>query len=151
MHARFVRRRAATWWPLVGSTALAVSMAGPSRMAHGASAVALICLHLVVGFVLIAGFFRLARSRAGRARGRGLDTIGAGVRGGAEGPGSLPGPEVEAMGAPGRIVQTVWKAWGPCRERARASGARPTTTGGLPEHGSVGHPPPGVAPPRRTR
>ena len=46
----------AAWWPFVGSTALSVSMTGPSYQADGASAMALMTLHLVVGAVLIAGF-----------------------------------------------------------------------------------------------
>jgi hypothetical protein len=43
------------WWPFVGSTALAISVIGPSWLADGASAVALICMHVAVGAVLIAG------------------------------------------------------------------------------------------------
>ena len=52
------RWRRARWWPFVGSTALAVSMLGPSYLADGGSAVALICMHVVVGVALIAGFMR---------------------------------------------------------------------------------------------
>jgi hypothetical protein len=59
VHAFLVRRDAARWWPFVGSTVLAISIAGPSWYADGASAVALIAMHLVVGIVLIAGFARL--------------------------------------------------------------------------------------------
>jgi hypothetical protein len=59
VHAWLPRHGAARWWPVVGSTALAVSMIGPSWMADGASAVALIGLHLVVGGILILGFARV--------------------------------------------------------------------------------------------
>ena len=44
------------WWAFVGSTALAVSMIGPSYLADGASAVALITLHIVTAVVVIVGF-----------------------------------------------------------------------------------------------
>jgi Family of unknown function (DUF6069) len=54
--------RTARWWPFVGSTAIAISMLGPSYLADGAAAVALIGMHLAVGYVLVAGFARL-RSR----------------------------------------------------------------------------------------
>jgi len=47
--------RTARWWPFVGSTAIAVSMLGPSYLADGPAAVALISMHLVVGAILIAG------------------------------------------------------------------------------------------------
>jgi Family of unknown function (DUF6069) len=50
--------RRARWWPFVGSTALAVSITGPSYLADGISAVALICLQVIVGVVLITGFTR---------------------------------------------------------------------------------------------
>lgn len=50
------RRRRASWWPFVGSTALAVSIVGPSYLADGIAAVSLICMHVVVGVVLILGF-----------------------------------------------------------------------------------------------
>lgn len=53
------RRGRATWWPLVGSTLLAVSILGPAYQADGASAVALIGLHVIVGAVLIVGLARL--------------------------------------------------------------------------------------------
>ena len=49
----------ARWWPFVGSTALAISMLGPSYLADGISAFSLICLHILVGVVLITGFARL--------------------------------------------------------------------------------------------
>ena len=48
----------ARWWPFIGSTALAISMIGPSYLADGSSAVSLICMHVVVGVVLITGFMR---------------------------------------------------------------------------------------------
>jgi Family of unknown function (DUF6069) len=48
--------RTARWWPSVGSTALAISMLGPSYLADGAAAVALITMHLIVGGILIRGF-----------------------------------------------------------------------------------------------
>jgi hypothetical protein len=50
--------RRARWWPFVGSTALAISMLGPSYLADGISAVSLICLHVLVAVVLIMGFAR---------------------------------------------------------------------------------------------
>jgi hypothetical protein len=56
VHALLVRRGAARWWPFVGSTALAISVIGPSWLADGMAAVVLIAMHLAVGAVLIAGF-----------------------------------------------------------------------------------------------
>jgi hypothetical protein len=56
VHALLVRRGAARWWPFVGSTALAISVVGPSWLADGVAAVVLIAMHLAVGAVLIAGF-----------------------------------------------------------------------------------------------
>ncbi len=47
------------WFPAVGSTALAISIIGPSYLADGASAVALIILHFAVAIVLIFGFTRI--------------------------------------------------------------------------------------------
>jgi hypothetical protein len=44
------------WWSLVGSTALSVSTIGPSWLADGGSAVALIGLHFLVAVVVIGGF-----------------------------------------------------------------------------------------------
>jgi hypothetical protein len=56
------RRRLVHWWPFTGSTALAISMTGPSYQSDGASAVALMFMHIAVGFVLIAGLMgRLPR------------------------------------------------------------------------------------------
>ena len=52
--------RTARWWPFVGTTAIAVSIIGPSYLADGAAAVALISMHLIVGAILIAGFARFA-------------------------------------------------------------------------------------------
>ena len=56
------RRGAAGWWPFVGSTALAVSIIGPTWLADGAASVVLIAMHLAVGLVLIAGFNRSVSS-----------------------------------------------------------------------------------------
>jgi Family of unknown function (DUF6069) len=56
--ALLLRWRRARWWPFVGSTALAISIIGPSYLADGISAVSLICMHVVVGVVLIMGFMR---------------------------------------------------------------------------------------------
>jgi hypothetical protein len=50
------RHGAAGWWPFVGSTALAISIIGPTWLADGAASVLLIGMHLAVGFVLITGF-----------------------------------------------------------------------------------------------
>jgi Family of unknown function (DUF6069) len=49
------RRGVAGWWPVVGSTALAISIIGPSWLADGAASVVLIGMHLAVGVVLITG------------------------------------------------------------------------------------------------
>jgi hypothetical protein len=57
--AFLIHRRAARRWPFVGSTALAISIIGPTWLADGLAAVVLIGMHLAVGFVLIAGFTRL--------------------------------------------------------------------------------------------
>jgi hypothetical protein len=54
--------RTARWWPFVGSTAIAISLAGPSYLTDGASAVALIVMHVAVGAVLIWGFARSTRA-----------------------------------------------------------------------------------------
>jgi hypothetical protein len=54
------RRGAAGWWPFVGSTALAISIIGPTWLADGMASVVLIAMHLAVGFVLIAGFNKSA-------------------------------------------------------------------------------------------
>jgi hypothetical protein len=53
------RRGIARWWPFVGTTALSVSVIGPTWLADGAAGVALIAMHFAVGAVLIAGFSRL--------------------------------------------------------------------------------------------
>jgi hypothetical protein len=45
-------------WPLVASTGLGVSLIGPTWLADGGSAVALNSLHMIVAFVIIAGFAR---------------------------------------------------------------------------------------------
>ena len=44
------------WWPALGSSALAVSLVGPSHLAHGASVAARIALHFVTGIAVICGF-----------------------------------------------------------------------------------------------
>jgi hypothetical protein len=49
-------RRPRAWWSFAASTALAVSVVGPSWLADGSSAVALIALHLVTAVVVIGGF-----------------------------------------------------------------------------------------------
>ncbi len=49
-------RRPRPWWSFVGSTALALSIIGPAWLADGASAVALIALHIVTAVVVISGF-----------------------------------------------------------------------------------------------
>jgi hypothetical protein len=57
VHALLARQpRTERWWPFVGSTALAISMIGPSYQSDGSSAMALMCMHFAVGAVLIAGF-----------------------------------------------------------------------------------------------
>jgi len=62
VHALLARRgRALRWWPFVGSTALAISMIGPSYYADGESAVALMAMHFTVGFVLIFGMSLVRR------------------------------------------------------------------------------------------
>lgn len=50
-HSRYPRSR----WSFVGSTALAISIIGPSWFADGASAAALISLHVVTAIVVITG------------------------------------------------------------------------------------------------
>jgi hypothetical protein len=49
----------ARWFPALGSTALAISIIGPSYLADGSSAVALILLHFAVAIVLIVGLTRV--------------------------------------------------------------------------------------------
>jgi ABC-type Co2+ transport system permease subunit len=59
--ARLLERRTTRpryWWALLSSTALAVSITGPTWLADGVSAVALIALHLVTGAFVIAGIAR---------------------------------------------------------------------------------------------
>lgn len=46
------------YWPATGSTALAISIVGPTWLADGWSAIWLIALHFVVAVVLIYGFAR---------------------------------------------------------------------------------------------
>jgi Family of unknown function (DUF6069) len=50
VYGLLARWRRVRWWPLGGSTALAISIIGPSYLADGISAVALICLHVLVGW-----------------------------------------------------------------------------------------------------
>lgn len=60
-------------WSYLSSTALAVSVIGPSWLADGASAAALIVLHFVVAVVVIVGFAKTLPTRQdqrGRPRGR---------------------------------------------------------------------------------
>lgn len=52
----------ARWWPFLGSAVLAASIIAPSRLADGTASLALIAMHLAVGFVLIAGFNERQRS-----------------------------------------------------------------------------------------
>ena len=64
--------RTARWWPFVGSTAIAVSMLGPSYLSDGAAAVALIAMHFAVGAVLIKGLLEArALGLTGPGPGRG--------------------------------------------------------------------------------
>jgi hypothetical protein len=51
-------RRPRRLWAQIGSTALGVSIIGPNWLADGASAVALISLHVVTAAVVITGLFR---------------------------------------------------------------------------------------------
>jgi hypothetical protein len=50
-------------WSYLSSTALAVSVIGPSWLAEGASAGALIALHFVVAAFVIVGFARTLPAR----------------------------------------------------------------------------------------
>jgi Family of unknown function (DUF6069) len=68
VYALLARWRRVRWWPFIGSTALAVSITGPSYLADGISAVSLICLHILVGVVLVMGFM-LAVPRPSRPAG----------------------------------------------------------------------------------
>ena len=63
-------RRPRSWWAFIGSTALAVSIIGPTWVADGASGAALIVLHLVVAIVVIAGFASTLPIRRADAAGR---------------------------------------------------------------------------------
>jgi len=56
VHTVLCRTGRSNQWPFVGSTALAVSMNGPSWFADGASGVALMSMHVAVGVALIVGF-----------------------------------------------------------------------------------------------
>jgi hypothetical protein len=59
--------RTARWWPFIGSTAIAISIIGPNYLADGASAVALITMHVAVGAILVWGFARSTPNRPGHA------------------------------------------------------------------------------------
>jgi CDP-diglyceride synthetase len=69
VYALLKRSGRARWWPAVGSTVLAISMIGPSWYADGASAMALMVMHLVVAVVLIAGFPLVSAERRSSERG----------------------------------------------------------------------------------
>ena len=56
VHALMLRLHWARFWPFAGSTALAISMTGPSWAADGETAMALMAMHFVAGIILIAGF-----------------------------------------------------------------------------------------------
>ena len=70
----------ATWWPFIGSTALAISMIAPTYLANGSSTVALIILHFAVAIVLITGFSGLILPEYGSDRTRELGQPTAGNR-----------------------------------------------------------------------
>jgi hypothetical protein len=55
VHEFLVSKQKQRWWPPIGSTALALSIAGPSWLADGETALVLIAMHVVVGFILIGG------------------------------------------------------------------------------------------------
>jgi Family of unknown function (DUF6069) len=65
-------------WAIVGSTSLALSMIGPAWSADGASAVALMCMHVVTAVVVIGGFAATlpARGSAGESRSTNLRPSG---------------------------------------------------------------------------
>jgi heme A synthase len=66
--ARLLERRSPRprlWWARIGSTALAVSIIGPTWFADGASGVSLIGLHVVTAIVVITGFARTLSIRRG--------------------------------------------------------------------------------------
>jgi hypothetical protein len=52
------------------STAIAISMLGPSYLADGIAAVTLICMHLTVGAILVWGLAHAQRSPAGSLHAR---------------------------------------------------------------------------------
>jgi hypothetical protein len=55
-------------WAITGSTVLALSLVGPAWFADGASAVALISLHVVTAVVVITGFARTLPGSSHSAR-----------------------------------------------------------------------------------
>jgi hypothetical protein len=59
-------RRPRAWWGFVAPTGLAVSMIGPSHLADGSSAAALIALHVVTAAAVIAGLTTTIRVRGRR-------------------------------------------------------------------------------------
>lgn len=48
-------QRPRVWWARIGSTALSISIIGPSWLADGGSSVALMALHLVTAVVIVVG------------------------------------------------------------------------------------------------
>lgn len=71
-------RRPRARWPFVGSTALALSIIGPSWLADGASAVALMGLHFVTAVVVIRGFAPTLPVDGNKRRARSAALRGAG-------------------------------------------------------------------------
>jgi hypothetical protein len=57
------------WWPFVGSTVLAISVAGPAWLADGIDAVLLMAMHVVAGVILVAGLPRADGCAPGQAPG----------------------------------------------------------------------------------
>lgn len=55
------------WWPFIGSTALAMSILGPSYEADGSTVVALIALHFLVAIILIWGLALVGASASNEA------------------------------------------------------------------------------------
>ncbi len=60
IHSYLVRHHRERLWPFLGSTALAISIIGPTWLADGEAAVALIVMHLAVGATIIGGFASFA-------------------------------------------------------------------------------------------
>jgi hypothetical protein len=55
VHEFLVSKQKQRWWPPISSTALALSILGPSWLADGETALALVAMHVVAGIILIAG------------------------------------------------------------------------------------------------